>query len=190
MDVLLDNRFVEMALWGIGFLFVVIGMFIVLRVLKYQIGNKVKESPLPFGMSAADLEKIQKDGQLTDEELKAVRRTMARKIVARAMEEENARKGPKSAAAVAAAAEEKLRHDGVEALRREQEALAAGIPLKPGEKPRQPIPAELPTEKLDKLPEHLKALLYKSEFELEELLSAGFLTPQQLALLRAEREKL
>ena len=189
-DVFSDDRFVEMLLWGIGFVFVLIGMFIVARLLKYQIGNKVKESPLPFGMSASDLEKIQKDGQLTDEEIKAVRRTMARKIVARAMEEEKARKGPSSAAAAIAAVEEKLRTQGVEGLRREEEQVATGVPAPIARKTDRQLPQEPAEPKLASLPEHLKVLLYKSEFELEELLSAGFITPEQLVLLRIEREKL
>ena len=82
-----DEDFIEVFIWGVVFLFAIVLLFIINRVLRDQLGRYVRSQRTPFAVSPEDLERMKKAGQLTEEELKAIRQTVARKVVERAEQE-------------------------------------------------------------------------------------------------------
>jgi hypothetical protein len=194
VGVLFDARFTELFIWGFAFVFILVMLLIAKRLLRSQITSKVKKSPLPFGMSPGDLDHMKEDGLLTEEELKAVRATLARKIVERAQEEERQRKREGLKAEQVLPAEEQALRGGVAATPQPKAPARAPErpPLQrvPGRSAAPPSagPSAPTTDASASLPPHLQQLLSKNEFELEELQTAGFITRQEAEQLRRARE--
>ena len=175
-----DADFMEVFIWGFIFVFIIIFLFILNRLLRLQIGSKVKRSQLPFGMSPADLDKLKETGQLTDEELKRIRHTLARKIVERAEEEERI-KNQDPLAQQASTVGKELHKEEIERLR----DLKVDLPEKPRQE-RRIIPDNDPRTGL---PPHLQQLVSKNVMELEELEAAGFITSEDRERIRKAKEE-
>jgi hypothetical protein len=175
-DLISNEDYFEMLLWGIGFVFVIIGLFILNRVLRIGIGGRVKSQTTPFAMTPEDLDRLREEGQLTEEEMKKIRASMSRQFLQRVQEEEERKKKP-AKADIALEVETSL-----------AEETTAGSPTTPAKRPpleRAPAPPPSPA---DKLPEHLRPMVDKSDLELEELRTAGFITPEEVQQVRRARE--
>lgn len=178
-----DEDFFEMLIYGVAFVFVVLLLFVVNKVLKVGVGRRVRDQHTPFGMSADDLDRLKQSGGLSDEELKRVKSAMAKKFLERAKAEEAARNMPAKAEILLAAAEQ-------EVLRgKEPEPASAPPPTRPT-LTRPPAAKEsIPPAGPPPLPEKLQPLAGRSDLELEELIMAGFLTEEEAREVRAARQR-
>jgi len=114
-----DPEVVEVIIYGIAILFIIIGLFVIIPILRICIGSKIRSTMNPYAMSPDDLKKLQAKGQLTEEEAKAVKRAMARRFLERAKEDEKVRSLPANAELVLS----------IEAERQLKEASARKPPL-------------------------------------------------------------
>lgn len=177
-----------MLIWGILFLFVIIGLFVVSRLLRATAESRVKGQVTPFAMTPEDIDKLKAKGKLTEEELKKVREAMARKFLERAKEEEETRRKPVDAAVALAAEEERI-------LRGEAKdpAMPPSDEPEKRESPEDMMPEPEPDagreNPAEALPERLRLMLEKSGEELEELRAAGFLDEADLELIEKVKGK-
>lgn len=179
-----DDDFFEMLIYGVAFVFVVLLLFVVNKVLKVGVGRRVRDQHTPFGMSAEDLDRLKQSGGLTDEELKRVKSAMAKKFLERAKAEEAARNQPAKAEILLAAAEAEVLR-GKEPQTTPQNPPPVRPPLtRPAAVEEPEPPAEQPP-----LPEKLQPLAGKSDLELEELMMAGFLAEEEARQIRAARDR-
>jgi hypothetical protein len=164
MGVFFDNEdFLELLLYGGGILFALIVLVILAQVLKAGINARVRNTSTPFGMGIDDVNKLHKEGRLTDEEMKAVREAMARQLVERTRAEQAVKSLPSKAEV---------------ALKIAEEQVASAPPAaKPAPRPADP-PAAKP-EPLDPAAARLAALAGKTDYELEQLRESGFLSEEE-----------
>lgn len=147
-----------------GILFALLIILILVKIfLGVYTARKLKNMGIPFGLTGEDLGRMKERGGLTEEEFKAVRAAMARKILEKTREEEEAKNLPPKADLLLTRAEQELRG------------------MKQGE-----IREEAPPSKL---PPHLEPFHGKDLHELEELFAAGFLTREDFILLRGLLEQ-
>ncbi len=177
-----NNEFLELLLWGGGFFFVIILLFIFVPFFKARINANINSTQMTFGMDVKDIDRLKEKGFLDEEEMKKVRRAMAKNLVERTKAEQEKVKIPPSAAAALALAEQ-------EALagKKETSAELATEPVAPVEVPADPAPEQAPPT--NSLPEKLTSFAAKSDFELEQLQEAGFLTPEEAALIQEARPR-
>lgn len=163
-----EISFSEVLVYGVIITFLVIALFVLNRILRVSVGEKVKRTELPFGMSPTDLDKLKSSGTLTEEEMKQIRQAMGRRFIERARAEEEKKKIPANAEL---------------ALR-----MAEGERAPDATKSTHPVPASAPPERRPPpLPEHLQGMLRKTDLELEEMRLAGFLSDEDIALIRSQR---
>ncbi len=181
-------------IYAIAVAVAVILLFVVARVLRHYFSRRTERIELPFGISPSDLDKLRTSGQLTEEELKAVRRAMTKQYLERTEAQEAARKLPPKAEAALQLAEMEA------TARREKEAEAQQAP---GQEPAAPeqkqqpsprtkaaeesTPPKAPASLEKSLPRRLAPLAAKSDFELEEMVQAGFLSEDDARLIRETR---
>lgn len=185
MDVFLSNladqEFRETIIWGAIFLGLMVALFVLSKVLRFGIGSQVKGMTTPFGMSAEDIEALKSKGGLNEEELKKIRAAMGRRFKERAVAEVEAKTKPGNAAIVLRALEEKVIQQGADQLRR-QEGIAP--PVAPMSEFKPFVAGEIPLERIA-LPTEVGPPV--SDMELENMVSAGFITPEELAAIRRDR---
>lgn len=174
-----DQRFTELFIYAFAFAFLIILLFIISRGLKLGIGSKVKGMDLPFGLGPEDMEKLKKSGQLTEEELKRVKQAMSRQIVERAKAEEAKRQLPEKAEIALQAAEAELVREALKSKFQEPPDVPSSPPS-----PAEPAPSLLTAP----LSPALESMRHKSDIEIDELMSAGFLSSEDAAALRRARE--
>jgi len=200
------DDFVELLVYGIVIGVGIIALFILTLVLRTTIGSRIKNQGIPFGMSAEDIEKLKQKGNLTEEEVKKIRQAMGRKFIERSKEVEEASREPANAELMLKREEERLKAAGLNREEQPVEEDSASIPEPPDEnhpkkEPLRPMPSpatETPPVESEarqptaagSLPEHLAGMVDRSEMELEELHSAGFLTEEDLERIRQAREDL
>lgn len=185
MDVFLENladqSFRETIIWGAIFIGLMVALFVLSKVLRFGIGSQVKGMTTPFGMSAADIEALKNKGGLSEEELKKIRAAMGRRFKERAKAEVEAKTKPANAAIMLQALEEKVVHQGAEELRR-QEGIAP--PVAPVVEFRPVVSGEIPPDRVVPPTEVGPPV---SDIELENMVNAGFITPEELAEIRRNR---
>jgi hypothetical protein len=184
-----DEAFYELLTYGVLFILLVIALFLISRLYVALSGTRGK--PTVFGMDVSDVEKLKTKGGLTDEEAKAIRAAMSRRLLERVKEEEKLKKMPSKAEAALAAIDKEtaLR------LKAEEEKRPAAPTIQPPRlKPTPPAPkqamnASPPASVAPTLREELQPLLLVSEIELEDMLRSGFISAEDFDLLRTLREK-
>lgn len=166
-------------------------MIIIKIVMKVYTATRVGSMKTPFAVSPEDLDRMKGAGQLTPEEARKVRAAMARQILERQREEEEARRQPPKAEIILSRAEEELR-----AQRAATPGHAGPQPGTPGPSPEQSPPREAPPpeaegeeEEAPAIPARLRPFLGRSDVELEQLVEAGFLRREDYFLLLRERER-
>ncbi len=171
---------------GVGVAIALVLLFVLTRVLRHYFSRRVERMETPFGMSPRDLDKLRASGRLSEEEVKAIRRTMGKQFLERSEAQEAARKMPSKAEVALQLAEMEMqaRREGEE----KPEEKAQEEPPKPAPKPVESAPVPEPPEpEGERLPERLVALADKSDFELEEMVQAGFLTEDDSERIRGAR---
>lgn len=166
----------EVFFYGIAIAVAVVLLFLVTHLLRLYFTRRARRIELPFGIEPGDLDKLKRGGQLTDEELKAVRKAMSRRFLERTEEQEAAKHSPGKAEVILRLAEEEFlasRDRGGEASPREAEER-----MDSAETPAKPPPDR------NRLPAHLLPLADRSPMELEEMHQAGFLSAEDFRLLR------
>jgi len=161
-----------------GFIAIVV-LFVAKWFMRSAAESRVR-SRTADSVTIRDLEDLKKAGKLTPDEMKRVREAMARRFI------ETQKEQAEKATNAGLTAEQVL----------EREAALADIELEKQRlsKPQPPDappptagrPAPSPSAE-PRLPEKLAALAEHSGFEWEELRNAGFLSDEELALLRNHR---
>lgn len=170
-----DSDIVEVFIWGIFIVIAVIVMFIVKRLIRQQIDTRIRNTHRPLGMDTSDLDTLKEKGDLSEEEWKAIRQTLARKIVERAQEEERLRAEKEGRSPLP------VTRGTIEGLRRQTPAAQSSPDTEQGETPAAARKAPLP--------DRLKVFAEGDDEELEKLLLAGFLTPDDVRQIRDSREE-
>lgn len=140
------------------------------------------------GINPTDIEKMKGTGLLTDEEAKKVRQAMAKRFLDESRKAvADAAKRPKARAA-AGPAEEWLQKE-VERLKLAGPPATPAAPASsiPDRAPQEAQPAALRPAMRPRLPERLVPMLTQDRDQLEALLAAGFLTPEDLRLIEEHR---
>jgi hypothetical protein len=185
MEVLFtDDDFFEVLVWGIIFVFVIVGLFILNRVLRITYGGKVRSMGLDFGMKTQDLEKMKEEGQISEEEFKRIKKAMAKQYMSIAMSEERKTKMAEDVEVALQVAELEVVQE-MENDYKKEVSVASEDPSRP---PLVPMPSEGSEEiEPDPFPERLQPLLKLSEFELLGMKQAGFVTDEDLTLIKQQR---
>ncbi|MCC5876531.1 MAG: SHOCT domain-containing protein [Candidatus Sumerlaeia bacterium] len=179
-----DVDLTELLVYAAIFVVLTIGLVLVKIFLGVYTARKIRNMRTPYGLSGEDLGKLKDRGGLSEEEFKAVRAAMARQILERTREEDEAKKLPPKAAIILSKAEMELREKARNAGdKTPQEEISPSEQEPPPE-----TPAEQPQAKPEpppiELPEHLRQMVDKPEVELEQLLVAGFITREEYLLIR------
>lgn len=198
-----EDQFIETVIYALLFLFMVAALFVVSKLIKHQTTTRIRNQQTPFAMTTTDLEKMKASGQLTEEELKAIRRTMARNLMERTEEEERKRQEKPQLTADRPTLEDEVRRRSIATMRgrlqedqdapadplaahRQDAARHDGPP--PAAQRRRP-PAVPQRDARTALPPHLVQHLERDDLELEQLKEAGFLATDELKLIRAARKQ-
>ncbi len=199
-----DPDFSYVAIYGGICIILVLFLIILSRILRFSFGSKVKNTALPFAMTREDIERMKEEGEITDEEYKRIKETMSKRFIERVKAEEEARKRPGRADAVLKRAEDEVRaKSDLGILEDEPEASPVGkeekasspksaparAPLTRSPEPPQPeAVTEEPVKPRSGLPSHLEPLLEKTDLELEDLRDVGFLSEEDMLLLRKAKK--
>jgi len=197
-----EEGFVEVLIWGICILLLVVALFVAKKWLRARAESAARAREITFGMSTADLEGLKKAG-LSEEELKRIRQAMGRRFLERQLEEEKKRQLPPAAQAALARAEQEelakkagLASERVEEMPRPaaRPPLTPPLPVQPppvfaAPKARPAAPTTKAKPQPGSLPEELQRLLGRSDLEIDELVQAGFLSPEDARRVREAREQ-
>ncbi|MCB2155874.1 hypothetical protein KQI84_13410 [bacterium] len=164
--------------WGAAF---VVGIIILMFVQHFIRQSVQKRSSSLRGEEERldELSQLKKRGLLSEEEMKRVREAMARKFVERQAEASKPAETGKGFSALEALA--------MEAERAESDLVAKKSEPKIPESPPPDAPGEPPPPSRPRLPERLESLLKKTETDWEDMRNAGFLSDDDVELLRAAR---
>lgn len=160
------------AIFSVAIAIGAIVLFIVQRLVRNIVARRVRAHRVAdagFGELAA----MKKQGLLTDEEARLVRAALARRFT---QEQEPKAAEPEEPPGAA------LARLAIEAERLEQELRARKSTAAPAAIHR-PVPAS-PHSNKSPIPGRLRGLVGKPALELEELASAGFITEEDLGLLK------
>ena len=164
------EEFIELVLYGLGVFILVLALIIVKKVMRASAAAKVRNMGIPFGGDGLDLRQLGQEGKLTPEEVAAIRRAIGRQIAEREAALEAARKLPPVA----------------------EVALAGAIdpqPAPPAPRPAPPRPAPPAPPAAEPVPAALRALVDKSDFELDQMVDAGFIDRATAEEVRAWRRR-
>jgi pyruvate/2-oxoglutarate dehydrogenase complex dihydrolipoamide acyltransferase (E2) component len=165
------EEFIELVLYGLGVFILLLVLIIVKKVMRASAAAKVRNMGIPFGGDGLDLHRLGQEGKLTPEEVAAIRRAIGRQIAEREAALEAARKLPPVA----------------------EVALGGTVDQQPPPPaPRQAAPRPAPTAPpaAEPVPPALRALVDKSDFELDQMVDAGFIdraTVEQARQWRRDR---
>jgi hypothetical protein len=159
-----SEDFVEIILWGIGVLVALIALFGIKHWLAFTTARRIRESQTPFGMTRQDVDELKAKTGLTDEEAKAIRAAMSRRLVERTKAEQEAKQGPAKAEVALLAFEQQH-------VAQQANQLAPKVPSQPP------------------LPPHMQRFVGQSEVELEQLRDAGFLTQEEFLIILRRRSE-
>ena len=159
-----EDDIIEVVIYGGIFVVLVILLILVKIFYGVYAKRKVRNMRVPFGLAPEDLGMMKEKAGLTEEELKAVRASMARQMLERDKAEKEAARMPKKAEAILSMVE--------------AEVLGGKPPARKPENPPAPL-----------LPAHLQQFATMPDLELEQLHEAGFLDDESLGVLRRHRAK-
>lgn len=185
-----DEDFIEVFIWGVAFLFVIVMLFILNRVLRDQLGNYVRGQRTPFAVTPSDLDKMKEEGLLSEEEAKAIRQAIARKVVERAEQEAQAREAKTQGklGQSGPTLEKSMRAKAMRTLAEMDAAKEREAP--PAAETAQPaaLPADVPASKAPPaLPAKLAPMANLNDLELEQMVQAGFIDEAEAEMVRAAR---
>ncbi|MEO8377998.1 MAG: hypothetical protein ABI579_10035 [Candidatus Sumerlaeota bacterium] len=178
----IDDRFTEFVVYGIIFLVLIVLLVIVAVFMKKMMASRARNITTPFGMTQQEMDKLKQAGALTEDEMKRVRSAMAKQLVERFREEDNKKNMTGGAEVALASFEARVQNEGLDRVKNE-EFSGEKAPVVPVEKSVL-IAQPSSIVKLETLPPNLQPLLGKTDMELEELAAAGFLTAEELAIVR------
>ena len=164
---------------------VLAGAFVILFFVQHMIRRSIVRRGSHIASEEErlrDLSALKKRGLLSDEEMKRVRTVMARKFIDQQKAEAEVPKGGKGFSALEQLALEAERLESQLPVKEKAGTELAAAP--PPEIPEaESLPAPVP------LPSRLHNLLLSPETEWEDMRNAGFLTGEDVELLRAAREE-
>lgn len=176
-----DNEdFFEMLVYGILFVFVIIALFIVNRLMRDSIGSRVRNRSLEFGMTIQDLDRMREAGEISEEEYKEIKSSLSRRYMEIAKEAEEKRRKSMNAEVALQAEEAKFLKEG------------APPKVEPEEPELSSEPSKVYTQESSgaKVPERLEPFMGMGDVELDELNAAGFISDEDYYEVKRLREEL
>lgn len=196
----LEDWVVNLIIYGIVVAVLIIALFLVMKLIRRGVDTRIHHFD-DQSLKMQDLKKLEGEGLLSAEEMKRVREAMARRFLEETKEKEERErlKGVSALEELRLEAEKTGQPDPSESEPPEKEPTRAleeqpapsrdSLPPPPDSSPAQTTPSPVsPSPTAPSLPERLRSLAAKSEAELEDLLNAGFLEPQDYELILAHRK--